>query len=912
MKKFLRKIRENKRIIFCIILLFVVLFSGVNFVFAKTETDVSVGKAVVGIASGTLGSAVALVLSWIAYIITALLGLIITALINLTIQIAQFNNIIGVPTVVKGWVIIRDLCNMFFILILLVIAFATILRQENYSIKKMLPKLLIMAVLINFSRTIFGLLIDFSQVIMLTFASSFKEGGGWFVDMFNINAWGEIKQVTKLGSDEETWGASSWGIALAVIAGVIASIITLIVVAVMLAVLVMRVIMLWIYTIFSPLVFLGFAFPPLKGYTDTIWKDFIKQLVVGPVLAFFIWLALTTASDSSSAMYGLTGTSDEICVGAGAFFCSESLQKFIIVIGLLMGGLMVAQQAGGAAGSIAGKGMDWAKTPGKLAAWGGKKLGGFVEQKFEEHGMPYLTRGYWQGFGARGERLRDWAKTRAMGKGEKLAEERWKPKFWEKRAGAMDVAETRRREVINKIMADLQKSLGATAEPRQEMQHQAKLAFEAEGIEGEQRREAIIEMATQKGNFDDIYMSLIPHFQNQIKEGKMKKEDFEKRFGMDIDEAQTYSVNTVRKFMAGYLEVRPEWAEAAEMPEEIENGTKDEQKAWLEKSRVKIQELLETSGSKEQNSLRTMAAASEVAKNVGHWEQFNTVKDDIIGKYKMMPEPDRHEEVIGEFRKRPIADTLAHTATHPMRVTKFNPETGEWYRSGRWEDQQGPEKRFTRDSFSGTHVRDIHRSQARMSLHVAGIYYDDTGKIIADDEVARERGFNNVNDLKNSQEEMRNLNKVVFDGLYKLRFYGNGSSPLPVYGDPGWKSSLILTEEEVKERSTHMDEVKKAITLKAVKDNLETAGLHLSDKKTLDIQKTLTDFQYINYYAQPSQTEIKIRVEEGVAEADAPESLKEDAREELAKDLDEKLKKFEKDEDKRREIVDKLLGIKVN
>ena len=36
--------------------------------------------------------------------------------------IAQYNNFTGQPGVIKGWVALRDLANMFFILVLLVIA----------------------------------------------------------------------------------------------------------------------------------------------------------------------------------------------------------------------------------------------------------------------------------------------------------------------------------------------------------------------------------------------------------------------------------------------------------------------------------------------------------------------------------------------------------------------------------------------------------------------------------------------------------------------------------------------------------------------------------------------------------------------------------------------------------------------
>ncbi|MDD5295116.1 MAG: hypothetical protein PHP21_04380, partial [Patescibacteria group bacterium] len=371
MKKFLSKIKKERKTILAIVLFcfIFILFYKVRLVFAQTA-----GQWAGTLAVGGLGTTLALVLGVIAYILTAVLGLVLTLLVQILIGVAQFNHIIDVPTVIDGWVMVRDLCNMFFILILLIISFATILRVENYSLKKMLPKLLIMAVLINFSKTIFGLLIDFSQVIMLTFASSFKEGGGWFMDMFRVDLWHSLSTSEALEANLKSYGITPWATSLAVIMGVIAAIITVIVIAAMLAVLVMRVIMLWIYTILSPFVFLGFAFPPLQKYTGQIWEDFTKQLVIGPALAFFIWLALTTASKSSEKMY-MVGN-DELCAGIGAFFCQNNLQKFIIVIGLLVGGLMVAQQMGGFIAKAANGGA-------KAAGWGLKTGGNWAALKLK-------------------------------------------------------------------------------------------------------------------------------------------------------------------------------------------------------------------------------------------------------------------------------------------------------------------------------------------------------------------------------------------------------------------------------------------------------------------------------------------------------------------------------------------------
>lgn len=82
-------------------------------------------------------------------------------LINLGIS---FQSILLDPeriTVIQTiWTLVRDFINMFFILILLVIAFATIFNVSKYKASDLLPKLIIIAVLINFSLVITVWVID--------------------------------------------------------------------------------------------------------------------------------------------------------------------------------------------------------------------------------------------------------------------------------------------------------------------------------------------------------------------------------------------------------------------------------------------------------------------------------------------------------------------------------------------------------------------------------------------------------------------------------------------------------------------------------------------------------------------------------------------------------------------------------
>ncbi|MCX6796041.1 MAG: hypothetical protein NTW06_00915, partial [Candidatus Falkowbacteria bacterium] len=394
------KINKNKKLL--LTLSFIVgiglFFIAINAVYAQPVQDTTQGTwATIGsFGMSGVGGAVAMVVGVIAYLITAVVGLLITLIIKILISVAQFNNIINVDTVSKGWIIVRDLCNMFFILILLVIAFATILRIESYNLKKTLPKLLIMAVLINFSKTICGLLIDLSQVIMLTFANGFSNGSGWFIDMFRTQY---ISKLSLTASKDTAF--NNWSVAVASIGGVIAAIITLIVLVVMLAVLVMRIIMLWIYVILSPFAFLAAAFPAGQKYSSQWWSEFSKQLIVGPALAFFIWLALTTVKGSSEKL--MPNQVSDLCAGINAFFCNVDFQRFILAIGFLIGGLMITQQMGGIAASIAGKGMNWAKKAplalGKSAmfagAWGARK---FAASKYGFQANPFqIVRGIREG-----------------------------------------------------------------------------------------------------------------------------------------------------------------------------------------------------------------------------------------------------------------------------------------------------------------------------------------------------------------------------------------------------------------------------------------------------------------------------------------------------------------------------------
>lgn len=397
---FLKNLRNKKAVSFMAVLCFALF-------------GLFLGKAVFA-AESTLQTNVAILLGHIVSGIIYALGIILTTLFKVLQWIAQYNGFIEAPAIVNGWKIVRDFANMFFILILLIIAFATILRIDSYNWKKMLPKLLIMAVLINFSKTIAGLILDFAQVIMLTFVNGFAAASdGNLTEMLGI------KEILQINPDTAA-NVSAMSVLGSYILALLYILISIIAVLVIIAVLAMRIVMLWIYVVLSPLAFLLSAFPAGQKYSSQWWGEFSKNVIVGPVLAFFIWLSFISASSgimndehfNDKASMGLQPTASITKAGT-----PDHMLKFIISIGMLIGGLMVTQQIGGAAGSAAGRGMaainkgkGWATAVatkpvvwGGQKAWGGAKttaragvgiaggvdriLGGAVNKKYFEGGL---------------------------------------------------------------------------------------------------------------------------------------------------------------------------------------------------------------------------------------------------------------------------------------------------------------------------------------------------------------------------------------------------------------------------------------------------------------------------------------------------------------------------------------------
>ncbi len=360
---------------------------------AVSTSDACTGSGVFGPFLGFICSGMTLVLG----LIVELLGKLVTLILSILLAFAKYNAFASAAPVQVGWPIVRDICNMFFIIVLLVSAFATIIDQAGSDLHytKVLPRLLAMAVLINFSKTLIQLLIDFSQVVMLTFVNAFAaSASGNFVNALGLTTIMQLDTSVPAGTANMANIIISYMLAIFML-GIMISVVSLLT-----GFLIFRIVGLWIALIFSPLAFFVTAVPGrlakgLGSIASDYWGRLGSLLSGGPIIAFFLWLtlAIVQQANSGAAGQGLSQVLDFEVEGPVQVFLTsignaQSIASFVVGITLLMMGLDQAVKTSGQISSTLGAFASKAKSAGTSLG----RLGALA---------PFLAAGYGARAGAR-------------------------------------------------------------------------------------------------------------------------------------------------------------------------------------------------------------------------------------------------------------------------------------------------------------------------------------------------------------------------------------------------------------------------------------------------------------------------------------------------------------------------------
>lgn len=346
-----------------------VLAVGIGTVAAKfLPVILGLFKSISGAAATVIGTYIVIILALhaIAEVLLSLGGALVEAAINFNFKI------LDASFIRYGHNITLGITNMGFIVALVVTAFGTMFRSEAFGYKKVLPKLVIAALLINF-----GFFIVTSWFIspVNDITKSFTEAANFGDTVPAIQAIFDPRgpfsnipldfdaDIPGLPDKPIEWLAGLLAGTILGVAFLLLGVISLFAFAIMLLI---RGVVMSFLIILLPLAWIGFVFPKLKipgggNPWSTWWESFIRWLLFAPLAIFFFYLAFQfTALDLDKV---LPSSSDDITTAVG---------QMLVTIGFVIGGLIVANKMGitgsGYALGIAAAGSAWLKVKGGVIA----------------------------------------------------------------------------------------------------------------------------------------------------------------------------------------------------------------------------------------------------------------------------------------------------------------------------------------------------------------------------------------------------------------------------------------------------------------------------------------------------------------------------------------------------------------
>lgn len=222
----------------------------------------------------------------------------------------------------EAWAKFRDLANVFFIGVFFVIIFAQALniKMDSYSIKMMLPRLIVAAIAIQFSFFIMQIGVDISNILGAGIAgifNSFIPAGSATSDIGTVGlSFGALTLVGVGGALAA--GAVITGLAVPVLLLLLAGAIAL--VGVILTVW-LRVLLLQFLILLAPLAIVAWVMPNTEKWF-AVWRtNVIKLLLMYPIIVFMISAgALATHITSITAEEGGLASVLAACVPILIFF----------------------------------------------------------------------------------------------------------------------------------------------------------------------------------------------------------------------------------------------------------------------------------------------------------------------------------------------------------------------------------------------------------------------------------------------------------------------------------------------------------------------------------------------------------------------------------------------------------------
>ena len=314
-------------------------------------------------------------LLYVIFNIASLTVSIGATMLEFTLDPVAFTGLFNLKAVYDLWKMVRDFFNLFFILMILFIAFATIFQVQAYNYKKLLWQLVLMALLVNFSFPVSRFIIDAANVPMYFFLNSIAPdsttgAGGRLASSFFTAA--QLKAVllpAGIGFNDSLKGG--WDLSIKILQATIFVFIFGISVMSLAILLFIRAVTLLALVIFSPVGFIGTAIPWFSSLANDWWKKLLSNAFFGPTAALMLLVAvkiMQAFNADNTTQTALNAIAQKNSASMVSSINLASLTVFAVPIIFIWMSITVGKSFGIAgADKVIGSAQKFAKSTGKRA-----------------------------------------------------------------------------------------------------------------------------------------------------------------------------------------------------------------------------------------------------------------------------------------------------------------------------------------------------------------------------------------------------------------------------------------------------------------------------------------------------------------------------------------------------------------
>ena len=322
--------------------------------------------------------------------------------------------------VTRMWNFMKDFANMFYLIILVAMGFATILRIAEYEIKKLIIPFIVSAVLINFSGVVVAFFVDIAAVLNDFFFKAIANMYTVYTPLTTqinfdplVTMFSKTMNPLESAKEIDIWKAGTSLLMFYLVQLMYYSIGT-IVFAILAIIFKIREVALYLITIFGPMAFLAYIFPGTRGWFQRWWGALISWAFLGVPVLFSLYLAasfmeitkdtmknqLRSALEASGGIQSNVGGFDVFNVNTwGDFlgFATTAAMSFVIIfMGIWVASRFGPTQAHQALGR-AERGARWLegkiKEGASKSSLGTKIRGGLKQRITEPMGKRMMEQG---------------------------------------------------------------------------------------------------------------------------------------------------------------------------------------------------------------------------------------------------------------------------------------------------------------------------------------------------------------------------------------------------------------------------------------------------------------------------------------------------------------------------------------